>query len=115
MGGDQAARESRRLGILMVAPAVALTAVLVIYPLVKGFKSSLESGEATYGEPPEFVGLDNYRQVLQTSTATDAIVHTLIYVALAVTLCISGHCSRWAPGGVSQRTCQSLWTERTAP
>jgi multiple sugar transport system permease protein len=86
VGGDQAARESRRLGLLMVAPAVALTAALVVYPLVKGFKSSLESGEATYGEPPDFVGLDNYRQVLRTSTAVDAIVHTLIYTALAVTL-----------------------------
>ncbi len=86
MGGDQAAQESRRLGILMVAPAVALTAALVVYPLAKGFKSSLESGEATYGAPPKFVGLDNYREVLKTSTAVDAIGHTLIYVALAVTL-----------------------------
>jgi multiple sugar transport system permease protein len=86
VGDDQAARESRRLGILMVAPAVALTAALVVYPLAKGFKSSLESGEATYGAPPKFVGLDNYREVLKTSTAVDAIGHTLIYVALAVTL-----------------------------
>src|SRR5262249_39591656 len=27
----------------------------------------------------------------------------------------SAHCSAWAPGGVSQRTCQSLWTDLTAP
>ena len=33
----------------------------------------------------------------------------------AVTLWISAHCSPWAPGGVSQRTCQSLWTDLTAP
>src|SRR5919205_787045 len=28
---------------------------------------------------------------------------------------MSAHCSAWAPGGVSQRTCQSLWTDLTAP
>jgi hypothetical protein len=33
----------------------------------------------------------------------------------AVTLCMSAHCSLWAPGGVSQRICQSPCTERTAP
>src|SRR6185437_7464462 len=33
----------------------------------------------------------------------------------ATTLWISAHCSVCAPGGVSQRICQSPWTERTAP
>src|SRR4051812_19573093 len=33
----------------------------------------------------------------------------------AVTLWIRAHCSPCAPGGVSQRTCQSLWTDLTAP
>src|SRR6186997_23882 len=79
VGGDQAARESRRLGILMVAPAVALTAALIVYPLVKGFITSLQSGDASYGASPNFVGLDNYRQVLKTSTAVDAVLHTLSY------------------------------------
>lgn len=83
---DHAARESRRLGILMVAPAVVATAALVLYPLVKGFWSSLESGGVAYGTQPHFVGLQNYREVLQTSTAVAAILHTLVYMALAVTL-----------------------------
>src|ERR1700709_2614695 len=33
----------------------------------------------------------------------------------ATTLWIRAHCSAWAPGGVSQRICQSPCTERTAP
>jgi hypothetical protein len=33
----------------------------------------------------------------------------------ATTLWIRAHCSAWAPGGVSQRICQSPWTDRTAP
>lgn len=83
---DLAARESRRLGLLMVAPAAIVTAALVIYPLAKGFKSSLESGGTAYGTSPQFVGLRNYGEVLRTSTARDAIIHTLEYVVMAVTL-----------------------------
>src|ERR1700735_5088402 len=33
----------------------------------------------------------------------------------ATTLWIRAHCSPCAPGGVSQRICQSPWTDRTAP
>jgi multiple sugar transport system permease protein len=83
---DLAAREGTRMGMLMVAPAVIITTVLVAYPLVKGFQTSLESADAAVGGQPRFVGLGNYGEVLRSSTAREAIVHTLIYVALAVTL-----------------------------
>jgi multiple sugar transport system permease protein len=69
----------------MVAPAVILTAALVIYPLAKGFQSSLESG-GEFGAQPRFVGLRNYGEVLKSSTAVDAVLHTLIYLLLAVGL-----------------------------
>ena len=83
---DLAAREATRVGMLMVAPAVIITAVLVIYPLVTGFETSLRSGDTAVGGQPRFVGLGNYGDVLSSSTARGAIAHTLIYVALAVTL-----------------------------
>jgi multiple sugar transport system permease protein len=86
MGSDVGEREATRVAMLMVAPAVIITAVLVIYPLVKGFQTSLESGDAAVGGQPRFVGLRNYGDVLSSSTAREAIVHTLIYVALAMTL-----------------------------
>jgi multiple sugar transport system permease protein len=83
---DLAGREATRVALLMVAPAVIITAALVIYPLVKGFQTSLESEDAALGGQPHFVGLRNYGDVLRSSTARDAIVHTLSYVALAMTL-----------------------------
>ncbi|HEV7828296.1 MAG TPA: sugar ABC transporter permease [Pseudonocardiaceae bacterium] len=83
---DLAAREATRLGMLMVTPAVIVTAALVIYPLIAGFLTSLESGDPAIGEQPRFVGLGNYGEVLSSSTVREAIVHTLIYVVLAVTL-----------------------------
>jgi multiple sugar transport system permease protein len=83
---DAAAQEATRVGMLMVAPAVIITAALVVYPLAKGFQTSLESADAAIGEQPHFVGLRNYGDVLQSSTAREAIMHTVIYVALAVML-----------------------------
>ena len=83
---DVAAQEATRVGMLMVAPAVIITAVLVIYPLIKGFQTSLESADAAVEGQPRFVGLGNYGDVLRSSTARDAIVHTVLYLALAVTL-----------------------------
>ena len=83
---DVSAREATRVGMLMVAPAVIITAALVIYPLIKGFQTSLESADTAVGRQPRFIGLGNYGDVLTSSTARDAIVHTVIYVALAVTL-----------------------------
>jgi multiple sugar transport system permease protein len=86
MSSDIGEREMTRVGMLMVAPAVLITAVLVLYPLVKGFQTSLESGDTAVGGQPRFVGLRNYGDVLGSSTAREAIVHTLSYVALAMTL-----------------------------
>jgi multiple sugar transport system permease protein len=69
----------------MIAPAVAAVAGLIVYPLVRGFQQSIESS-GQFGQPQRYVGLRNYRQVLDDPTATGAIRNTLEYVALAVSL-----------------------------
>lgn len=83
---DLAARETTRLGMLMVAPAVIITAALIIYPLIAGFVTSLTSGDAAVGEQPRFVGLGNYADVVSSASVRDAVMHTVVYVVLAVTL-----------------------------
>jgi multiple sugar transport system permease protein len=72
--------------MLMVAPAVIVTAALVLYPLIAGFWTSLHSGDVALGEQSRFVGLGNYGDVVSSSTVHEAMVHTLVYVVLAVTL-----------------------------
>ena len=79
------AHETAAVGLLMVAPAVAAVGGLIVYPLVRGFQQSIESS-GQYGQPQRYVGLRNYRQVLDDPTATGAIRHTFEYVALAVSL-----------------------------
>jgi multiple sugar transport system permease protein len=79
------AHETAAVGLLMVAPAVAAVGGLIVYPLVRGFQQSIESS-GQFGQPQRYVGLRNYRQVLDDPTATGAIRHTVEYVALAVSL-----------------------------
>jgi multiple sugar transport system permease protein len=83
---DRTARETRLLGWLLATPAVAAVVALILYPLVKGFQQSIQSGGILFGEKPGYVGLRNYRDVIHDPTSRDAMVHTLEYVVLAVTM-----------------------------
>ena len=69
----------------MVLPAVVAVGGLIVYPLVKGFQTSVMSS-GQFGQPQRYVGLRNYRQVIDDPTAIDAIRHTFEYVLLAVSL-----------------------------
>ncbi|BBC37055.1 ABC transporter permease [Streptomyces graminofaciens] len=84
----------------MIAPVVVVLGVLVLYPLVRGFyltltnANSLNSArtigvnhiEATY----EFIGFDNYADILWGPTSYDRFwshfVWTIVWTALCVTL-----------------------------
>jgi multiple sugar transport system permease protein len=83
---DRSARETQLLGWLFVAPAITAVAVLVFYPLYRGFRESIRSGGILFGEKPGYVGLRNYRDVLHDPTSRDAMRHTVEYVLLAVSL-----------------------------
>jgi multiple sugar transport system permease protein len=80
------AREDARLGRLMVLPAIAFTAVLVIYPMALGFDTSVHADAPTIGAQSEFVGAENYSDALSTPTVIDSIWQTGRYVALALVL-----------------------------
>ena len=84
--GDRSAREAQVLGWLFVAPAIAAVAVLILYPLVKGFQQSIRSGGILFGEKPGYVGLRNYRDVLSDPVSQSAMRHTVEYVVLAVSM-----------------------------
>ncbi|MGI9185742.1 MAG: carbohydrate ABC transporter permease, partial [Solirubrobacteraceae bacterium] len=79
-------REDALAARVMVVAAVLITAALVIYPLVLGFKSSLEAGGAATGTPTHSVGLRNYGEVLRDPGSRSAFFHTLRYVGLALLL-----------------------------
>jgi multiple sugar transport system permease protein len=79
------AHETAAVGLLMIAPALAAVGGLIVYPLVRGFQQSIESS-GQFGLHQRYVGLRNYRQVIDDPNSTNAIRHTIEYVALAVSL-----------------------------
>ena len=88
--GATLARENAWLGRWMVLPAVAITAVLVIYPLAIGFETSVQAQGFTLNAPGRFVGFQNYSAVLRDPNTGSATLHTLLYVIIALVLEISG-------------------------
>lgn len=81
-----AEREDARLGRLLVLPAIAFTAILVLYPMVVGFSTSLHANTPTIGRPSDFVGFENYSEVFGRPTVVDAVWQTVRYVVLALAL-----------------------------
>lgn len=84
------ARENAALGRWLVAPAVAITVALVVYPLVLGFQTSLQAQGPTLQAPGKFVGVGNYSDVLSDPITRSTFVHTLLYVVIALGLEIIG-------------------------
>jgi len=85
-GGDRAARETQILGWLFVIPSLLAVAALILYPMAHGFKQSIRSGGFLFGEKPGYVGMHNYSDVIHDPVSRQAMVHTVWYVLLAVSL-----------------------------
>jgi multiple sugar transport system permease protein len=88
--GPTLVRENARLGRWFVLPAVAITAALVIYPMIIGLQTSLHAQAPTLSAPSKFVGFGNYSDLLNDPTTRSTFVHTLLYVVIALALEISG-------------------------
>jgi multiple sugar transport system permease protein len=84
------ARENARLGRWLVLPAVAVTALLVVYPMVLGFETSVHAVAPTLSAPSRFVALGNYSDVLKDPDTLSAAAHTLQYIVIALVLEIVG-------------------------
>jgi N,N'-diacetylchitobiose transport system permease protein len=91
-------RASRRTRVLraatpwaLLAPTVAVLLVLVGYPLVKLVITSTQRyGRAqVFGQPPEFVGLDNYRAVLTDPQFWTVLGRSAAFCAVNVVLAMT--------------------------
>jgi multiple sugar transport system permease protein len=69
---------------LLIAPAFAVLFAVIVYPIVSNIWASF-MGEATLSRPSEFVGLDQYRKVLDDPVFQPALRRTLVW-AFGVTI-----------------------------
>jgi multiple sugar transport system permease protein len=74
----------RILPYLMLGPAIFLVLGVVVYPFIDGVRSS--TGFYRFGRLVRDVGLDNYAQAFRDPLFTEALVTTLRFVAIAVTI-----------------------------
>ena len=60
----------RRLAYMLVAPTFILMFAIMIYPFGQVFYASMTNGVFASSQPTEFVGLDNYRDLLSVTVKT---------------------------------------------
>ncbi|MDE2161237.1 MAG: sugar ABC transporter permease, partial [Burkholderiales bacterium] len=74
----------RALGFLLLAPAFALLAAIVAYPIARLFWNSLYDLRLSGGHAVRFVGLENYRLVLADVDFWNATANTLLITVVTV-------------------------------
>ncbi|MFV0336394.1 MAG: carbohydrate ABC transporter permease [Tropicimonas sp.] len=72
---------------LMVGPFMILFVVFFLYPIVSGFYYSFHDWNAT--QPAVFVGLDNYRSIMNSRAFSRAMWNLATYIVITVPLGIS--------------------------
>ena len=80
------AREERRLGYLLCAPAVIAMVVVTGYPIVYAFALSLQRDDLRFPDAREWVGLSNYKTVLTSSTWWTDVFNTLVITVISVSI-----------------------------
>ncbi|MEV5935964.1 sugar ABC transporter permease [Streptomyces sp. NPDC052079] len=80
------ARQERRLGLLLCAPAVLVMAAVTAYPIGYAVYLSLQRYDLRFPAQAEFVGLDNYGAVLTSPFWWDAFWVTLFLTAVSVAI-----------------------------
>ncbi len=85
-GMTDRARQERKLGLMLCAPAVILMLLVAGFPIGYAFWLSLRRADLRFPGEGEFVGLDNYVAVLTSSTWWNDIETTLIITVVSVAL-----------------------------
>ena len=80
-------KRDRLLGVATAAPAAILLCVFTVYPVIYLIYRSLYSGSLISLEK-EFVGLDNYKEILFDETFHKVLVNTIIYTVLCIITCM---------------------------
>src|SRR5215204_20660 len=79
-------REERRLGAMMLAPSLAVIALVAAYPICYAVWLSLNEYSVITPGLSRFVGLDNYADALSSGQFWDAMKTTVLFTVISVGL-----------------------------
>jgi trehalose/maltose transport system permease protein len=78
-------RKQTRLAWIMLAPALAVVALVALYPLGLTVYQSFTNEQFLGGlQPVEFVGLDNYRFLIDDTIFRDSVILTVKFTVITV-------------------------------
>jgi multiple sugar transport system permease protein len=81
---SEGARQERRFGWLLCAPAVIVMALVAFYPIVYAFYLSLQRYDLRFPQLNHFVGFANYGAVLSSGVWWHAFLVTVIITVVSV-------------------------------
>jgi multiple sugar transport system permease protein len=91
VAADRPSRRSRRrpsmLPYLLAIPILIYEAIFVLYPIYQGIRSSFYT-QQNLGTPPVWVGLKNYRRLIEDEFFWRSLKQTLIFMAGVIIISI---------------------------
>ena len=79
-------RAERRLGLMLIAPAVIVMILVTVYPIINAFILSLQRADLRFPQNNQFIGFDNYGSVLSSKLWWQDVVHTAIITFFSVSI-----------------------------
>jgi multiple sugar transport system permease protein len=80
------ARAERRLAYKLIAPAIAVMALVTLYPIIYSAWLSLQRYDLRFPDDREFVGLSNYQAVLTSELWWQSLINTAAITLVSVAL-----------------------------
>ncbi len=77
-------RAERRLGWMLVGPAVIVMILVTVYPIITAFVLSLQRADLRFPQNNQFIGFDNYGSVLSSQLWWSDVLHTLFITVVSV-------------------------------
>lgn len=74
----------RALAVLLLAPAAVLLSLIIVYPVGRLIYTSFFSLSLTSGLPAEFVGIDNYRAMIDDPVFWQTLWNTVLITIITV-------------------------------
>lgn len=82
----KAGRAQERLGWLLILPTILVVLGIAIYPLAESVRLSLTNYRSSRPDRWEYIGFENYLDLLSNSTFITSLWNTLIFTAASVGL-----------------------------
>jgi multiple sugar transport system permease protein len=85
-GVSERAREERRLGWMLCAPAVIAMLLVTAYPILYAIALSLQNLDLRFPDETSWAGLNNYKAVLTSSLWWQDVLNTVVIAVVSVAL-----------------------------